>query len=434
MLSSVCIFLQLPTSRLAMSLIDSAASFEQRCNAICPPGELFTGLKNNAVVSFSKLAFSIGTPQTAPSDAQYETLAEKVFGGPPSLGQSAMLRQLHFEATTLIVASLNEQVKSDAADPSALTKKLPAAEKLSRHLAQQKRLAGVQMTGELCPSHQLLDLANSLVESGVIVWIAPSRCSKRDDEIHANIKPASSSVQVENSMLKLAQVPIVTKADLGTELKLQWALQRRGLAMDQCRLLSWSVHERWLQILLNAMTPDCPTGYQAVRMEQVVRADQELWTLLAQQNLSTLKPTNDVPALDAPVTTLLTDPRVTMFLLPLPSGSATTKHDKPVHKPPPPPPAPTGQGVRKNAMKTRRPLTRAQKACPEELRKYVLKVVEGAYTGPICFNFNMKHGCSNSTSNDNGCSRCAKGLHVCANCHKPGHSVVNCRALASNKA
>ena len=260
------------------------------------------------------------TPQSAPSDAQYDDLASKAFGGSPTLGQIAGLRRLHFEATTLIVATLNEQVKSDTADPSALVKKLPAAEKQARLEKQQARLTGIKIVGELAPSHQLLDLANSTLESGAIVWIAPSRCSKRDDEIHANIKPASSTVQVENSTLKLAQVPISTTADLGTELKLMWAFQRRGLAMDRCRLLDWSVHELWLQYMLNAMTRECPAGYHAVRTEQVVKADRELWTILAQENSNSLRPVNDVPALNEPFKALVTDPRVTMFLLQVPSS------------------------------------------------------------------------------------------------------------------
>lgn len=420
----------------AMSLVDSAAAFEQRCNAICSAGDLFTGLKAQQVTSFSKLAFAVGTPQAAPSEAQYDLLAAKIFGDAPSLGQVAMLKQLHFESTTLIVASLNEQVKSDSADPSSLSRKLPAAEKLARHTAQQKRLAGIQMLGELCPSHQLLDLANSMVESGVIVWIAPSRCSKRDDEIHANIKPSAASVQVENATLKLAQVPVQTKADLGTELKLQWAYQRRGLALDQCRLLSWDVHELWLYSLLNAITRDCPSGYQQVKTEQIIRADQELWTLLAQLNLANLKPTNDVPVLDAHVKTLTTDPRITMFLLPLPGGHAA-KSDRTVKTQPA---SSSGtqprsqQRLNQNTFKKRRMLTRSQKACPEELRKFTLKILDGPFVGPICFNYNLKHGCSNSTSSENGCGRCVKGFHACANCHKPGHSVVNCRALANNKS
>ena len=304
-----------------MTLVDSSASFEKRCHDIDKTGSLWNGLKGQDVRCFSALAFTIGTPQSAPSDAQYDDLASKVFGSSPTLGQIAGLRRLHFEATTLIVATLNEQVKSDTADPSALVKKLPAAEKQARLEKQQARLTGIKIAGELASSHQLLDLANSILESGAIVWIAPSRCSKRDDEIHANIKPASSTVQVENSTLKLAQVPISTTADLGTELKLMWAFQRRGLAMDSCRLLDWSVHELWLQYMLNAMTRECPPGYHAVRSEQVVKADREIWTILAQENSNSLRPVNDVPALNGPFKALVTDPRVTMFLLPVPSSS-----------------------------------------------------------------------------------------------------------------
>ena len=148
-----------------------------------------------------------------------------------------------------MVASINEQVKSDSSDPTSLIKRLPAAEKQARLDLQKKRLAGLKIMGELSPSHHLLDQVNAMVETGVISWIAPSRCSKRDDEVQANIKPATSTLQVEQATLKLAQVPVVANADVGTELKLQWAMQRRGVAMDQCRLLDWSVHEDWVQWL-----------------------------------------------------------------------------------------------------------------------------------------------------------------------------------------
>ena len=90
-----------------------------------------------------------------------------------------------------------------------------------------------------------------------------------------------------------------------------WAFQRRGLAMDNCRLLDWDVHETWLHYMLNAMTRECPAGYHAVCSEQVIKADRELWTILAQGNLKSLKPTNDVPALNQPFSALVTDPRVT---------------------------------------------------------------------------------------------------------------------------
>ena len=410
-----------------MALIDSAASFEKRCNDIDNTGGLLDGLKAQGVKSFSALAFTIGTPQAAPTDRQYEDLSIKVFGTSPTLGQVASLRRLHFESTTLIVATLNEQVKSDSADPGSVIKKLPAAEKQARLEKQQERLVGIKMVGEMSPSHQLLDLVNSILESGAIVWVAPSRCTKRDDEVHANIKPTAATVQVENSTLKLAQVPVSTTADTGTELKLMWAFQRRGLAMDNCRLLDWEVHESWVQFMLNAMTRDCPAGFHSVKAEQLIKADRELWTILAQENLESLKPVNDVPVLNKFFKALVTDPRITMYLLPVPSSvqkvSSTSTAAPKVS------PAPKPQGGPATGINKRRKLTRAQKGCPNELKDFDMKFNQNGTTGPICWGYNLKNGCPLDSSTQGGHSRCKRGFHVCANCHKSGHSVVTCRAI-----
>ena len=315
-----------------------------------------------------------------------------------------------------MVASLNEQVKSDT-DPN-FSKKLPAAEKQSRLETQQKRLVGLKISGELSPSHQLLDAANAMVESGVISWISPSKCPKRDDEVQSNLKNTSSTTtfQVEQSTLKFAQVPVVTATDVGTELKLQWAFQRRGIAFDQCRLLDWSIHEDWVQWLLQCLTRDVPSGFTTVKTEQLIRADKELWTILAQSNPKTLKPENDIPALNTAFKALTTDPRVTMFVLPLPGGS--TKPGSNANKTPNPKIASSPKQANK-----RRKTTRAEKACPEELKKYTLKL-EGK--GNICWGYNLASGCPHTTSGQP--PRCQKGFHVCANCHKPGHSLSACRS------
>ena len=44
-----------------------------------------------------------------------------------------------------MVASINEQVKSDSSDPTSLIKRLPAAEKQARLDLQKKRLAGLKI-------------------------------------------------------------------------------------------------------------------------------------------------------------------------------------------------------------------------------------------------------------------------------------------------
>jgi hypothetical protein len=401
-----------------MSIVDSAAAFERKCKELGGGEDLFNGLNTLGVTDFSTLAFTLGTPQKAPTDEQFEDMGSKVFQS-PTLGQLALLRKLHFEATTLMVASINEQVKADTSDPTSLAKRLPAAEKQSRLEVQTKRLAGLKIAGELAPSHQLLDVTNAMVESGVLTWIAPSKCSKRDDEIQANIRPAASTLQIEQSTLKVAQVPIATTADVGSELKLQWAMQRRGIAMDQCRLLDWAYHEEWVQWLLQTLTKDVPAGFAAVKLDQLLRADKELGTILAQQQSKSLKPVNDQPVLNEDFKKLTTDPRVTMLILPLPTTGPKVQQPTQPKKTDPPkmggnPAAPPNK---------KRKITRAEKNCPEELKKYTLRL-EGK--GNICWNFNMAGGCSQNTTGTP--AKCMRGFHVCAHCHRPGHSVTTCRS------
>ena len=238
------------------------------------------------------------------------------------------------------------------------------------------------------------------------------------------IKERPSAVQVENHQLRVSQMAEEFKADYGSEIKLQWCWQRRGLAMDQCRLLSWEIHDAWVHQLFCTLSHPAPPGFQQVKVEQLVRADRELWTLLAQDVKGSLKPTptGDIP-LDAMVSRLCHDPRITRFLLP--TTAAARAADKEVVTKKTTPGAPV-QAAAKSTNKRRK--TRAEKSCPEELRKFNLKCEHG----PICWAYNLKAGCKNSTSGKP--SRCAKGYHACAHCHKPGHSVVVCRGLGKDGA
>ena len=397
-----------------MSLVESNAAFTQRCTEIDLTGNFGTLLQGQNIRTLSSMAFALGTPQTPPTDAQFNTLALAVFGAGYTLGQTAMIRRLHFEATTLMIASVKQRVDGETADKAEGVKRIPVAEKRFRQEQQERRLTGISMTGEIEPSHQLLDLTTNILESGSIVWIAPSRCTKRSDEVQLSIKERPSSVQIENHQLKVSQVPDEFKADFGSEIKLQWCWQRRGLAMDQCRLLSWEVHDAWIHQLFRTFSQQAPPGFQQVRTEQLIRADRELWTLLAQDTKGTLKPdAAGVIPLDAQVRRFSQDPRITMFLLPTTAAAKTADKEAAPKKT-----AAPLQAAAKNANKKRK--TRAEKGCPEELKKFQLRCEHG----PVCWAYNLKTGCKPS--------RCNKGYHVCANCHKPGHSVVVCRGLAKD--
>ena len=237
-----------------MSLVESTAAFNQRCDEIVEDGSLKQALDGQGIKSHSAMAFAMGTPQMTPTEDQFVALAQRIFGGGYNVGQMSALRRMHFESTTLVISMVRERVSSDGAEKGDAARKIPLAEKKQRKEDQMARLTGIAMVGELDPSHALLDLANQMLESGAIVWLAPSKCSKRDDEVQQALKDSKASVQIENSQLKVGPSSDNVEAEWNSELKLQWCMMRRGLALDQCRVLSWGIHQQWVNYMLNLLS------------------------------------------------------------------------------------------------------------------------------------------------------------------------------------
>ncbi len=306
-------------------------------------------------------------------------------------------------------------------------KRLPIAEKRARAQEQAAaRLGCLTFEGELEPSHSLLDLVNTMLESGCLTWIAPSKCSKRYDEIQVSIKQSSNTIQVENAVLKVAQSAADIPVDMGSEVKLQWCWQRRGVAFDRCGLLSWSVHDKWVNVMLNNLSHAPPPGFSAIKTEQLIRADRELFTSIARKNLPSLKPSAaGLPPLDARVEAYMNDPCITMFMLPMPLSHRAPKDDVNLEiKQSQVVTDADSQNPKKGPKKRK---SRAEKSCPEELKKHKMNYTHGR----ICWSFSMKEGCSLKTEKvDNKGYKCSKGFHVCAACHKPEHSALVCGSKA----
>ena len=240
-------------------------------------------------------------------------------------------------------------------------------------------------------------------------------------EMFKTCKEKPQTLVVEQQTVRMATAEQKIKVDTSNELQLQWALQRRGLAMDQCQLLTYSVHDKWVQTLLTSMTRDAPPGYGKVSTEQVIRADKHMFTLLSQEITGSLKPNalGEKP-MDIMMQTLSCDPRVNMFLLPLPSSVKVTKEPaddtevtvKPTHVP-------------KNPKKKARPSPKANSMCPQELKGFKQL---NANQIPICWAFNLSSGCSAATTN----GRCKKGSHECIKCNRTNHGLATCRVAKKN--
>ena len=168
------------------------------------------------------------------------------------------------------------ELKSKATDTTGDgSRKLPIAEKTARLVEQEGRLPGLRIRGELQPSFSLVDMVAQMKETNCVTWIPPSKCSKRDSEIQSSMKEKPAVLSLEQQMVKLASSEEHIVVDTSTDLQLQWALQRRGLAFDQRSLMSHSVHEVWIQQLMGQLTREAPTGFARVTASQVVRADRE---------------------------------------------------------------------------------------------------------------------------------------------------------------
>ena len=397
------------------SLLDSEAAFKKRVIEIGDE-TLFQTLDNSGLKTFSGLAFACGTPQSQPDDTAFGTFAAGVFGAPPTLGQLSQLRRLHFEACTIVFATLKSNVAGDLTDG---IRKLPPAEKQARAKDQQNRLTGITLSGEMEPSYALVDKCASMRETGSLLWIHPSQCTKREQEVQQTLKEKSQVLKIENMTLKMAADTETFEADHGTELKLMWCFQRRGLAFDQAALISWDRHESWVAAMFQAYSAEPPPSFAKVTMPQLLRADKELFTILARE-VETIQPdTVGNRPLDEAITRLKTDPRVTMHLLPLPTKAHSVEASnaaKPDNARPKPKPRPGKRARAANEVKM-----------PDELKGGHSKTVDNK---PICWAFNMKDGCSAKTYGNP--VRCSKGVHICAFCRKGGHTFLTCRQRGSD--
>ena len=179
--------------------------------------------------------------------------------------------------------------------------------------------------------------------------------------------------------------------------------------------------KRAMQRMMDVMAASAPPGYCKVTPQQVVRADQELWLLLAREvpGLYKVDSTGTSP-LDSHFQRLMLDPRVTQFLLPLPKAMASGATEGQEGDYQRRPPKGRGKG-RGNKGKPSTPRT------PRNLPEAFKGMQTRTEKGNICFAFNTEGGCSNQTRKVPHGIRCDKGLHICIKCHREGHGLTSCR-------
>ena len=132
-----------------MALVESEIAFQKRCDEL--EAGLYAKCRGQDIFSFSTLAFSLGSPQNQVNDAELAELAAKIHGGDASVGSTANIRRLHFDACTFLMADMKTQVSST--DPSEPVRKLPLWR--SRTVWRRKRGASQACPTGLISNHRI---------------------------------------------------------------------------------------------------------------------------------------------------------------------------------------------------------------------------------------------------------------------------------------
>eukprot|EP00435_Cladocopium_sp_Y103_P063137 s464_g24.t1 len=267
------------------------------------------------------LAFSICRPGQDFEETKFDQWVTTVNGGvAPTVGALAALRRLHFEAEIVVTSTLKASVEQP--QESTAPRPLPQAERNARMKQLKQQFTGLSLEGMNEPSQALIDECCHQNESRVLRYVEPAKCNSRESEVSAG--RTDRKLRIESNTLSVKEAKTTPEEDVTTSYKLQQCLRRRAVAYEFASLISFSVHEKYIDKLLRRLNAEPPPNYQATSMSQILRADREVWIFMS-QNVDDIKqqPDGSRP-LDKALMEALSDYNVTFHLLPLPLPSSSS--------------------------------------------------------------------------------------------------------------
>ena len=185
---------------------------------------------------------------------------------------------------------------------------------------QANRLAGIEIKNDLEPAHSVYDVIATMVEHNSIKYLHPSKIPTRQQELSQTKGTKELALDTSGASLTITEKASSAQAKLGTEMATYRAMQRRGLAFDLVGVLSYKVHEKWLQKAFSRLQDPAIPGYAPISLAQVLRADKALWLVLAQ---TSVKLERAAPNADLATPRCLAA-EVSFLLLPLPANAEAT--------------------------------------------------------------------------------------------------------------
>jgi hypothetical protein len=264
---------------MATGNIESKPVFRARATQIGIEVAVIDALSTAGHASFGSFAFCCSYQPGASSgdETPFVETIKADLGRDATSGEMALLRRLFFESHAVALQDMRSRTERPS---ESVPTKVMTAERASRYEEQKLRLNGLDLTGPLEPSNALIDMVFGMVETNELRYIQIHLLTSREQEMDglkedADLKEYSIRIKAGEFNLKERDIKIHT--DLSSDLKVRFALQRRGLAFDQAGLITWSKHDRWVSSLFHRMQELPIKGYAMISLEQVLRADRRLF-------------------------------------------------------------------------------------------------------------------------------------------------------------
>ena len=371
---------------------ESAASFKHRCKEIGLSQGETPSLEAQNVRTFNNLAFAVCEQPGQLDSARFTQLMEGAFHA-PTIGLESMMRQLSYEAITVAVAAIRQRVEPQQ---EGQLKKLPPQERDERMRKQSARITGFVIQGDFEPAHSVVDFYTTMLEECAPRYLPLSKCISREQELQT-LKADKRIVVLEDQQLQVKNKAPEAAADLSTDLKVQNAFVRRGLAGEQAGIFAYETHEKIRHAFMAHMTRTAPPGFKSPDIGAILRADKELWMKAFERCRSNIRiDASGTYPLDTALLELYTSPEVVFHLLPTPGSSSSTKRARSPERSSTSPPKPA---PRKTPKATPKPKNKRGKGGDRVKVPEALKGFSGMNKDNlrVCYNYNLPHGCSNNT-------------------------------------
>ena len=302
--------------------LDSEAVFEARLKAVGLEDVHIQKAREAGWRTLAEFAFSSSYVPGQVGDSTFVNEVVIVVLGDANHVKRSALRRVFFEAYTAVAADLKRRLEKTDEEPP---RRLPLAERSARVKALQDRLQGLELTGELECSHALVDKAAQMIEDDNLSYIPWEACTKRSQELEGQRVLKEYRPTATGYLKEVARADRAV-ADVSTDLRLNFALQRRSIALDIANVLSFHEHEKFVNKIIGELLRIPPQGYKRVSLDQLMRLDRELWNSLAQRTRQGLKrPADGSNPLDAIFMPTFQEASVQLLLLPLPSSSESSR-------------------------------------------------------------------------------------------------------------